>query len=192
MLNAWQIYSIYSTFQWHWISVSIFSQTQATKDSRNQKIMTEKCKCLSFTYISYIKAGWKIHNPQVCPCRSRAWAGPPKWLFKFELVFLDIKFKYLEFYKDEQEAVPNELVATGYESEDESEDDEDYWEPKMDEMFKYFYEMITNIDKLPGNNFKKGAELEIKKVIEMADKMKRDRDEKVVNEFYWFDNGPKS
>ena len=99
-----------------------------------------------------------------------------------EMLGKDIK--YLEFYKDEQEAVPNELVATGYESEDESEDDEDYWEPKMDEMFKYFYEMITNIDKLPGNNFKKGAELEMKKVIEMADKMMRDRDEKVVNEFY--------
>ena len=42
----------------------------------------------------------------------------------------------------------------------------------MDEMFKYFYEMITNIDKLPGNNFKKGAELEVKKMIEMADIMK--------------------
>ena len=55
--------------------------------------------------------------------------------------------------------------------------------PKMDELFKYFYEMITNIDKLPGNNFKKGAELEMKKVIEMADIMKRDRDEKIECEF---------
>ena len=65
---------------------------------------------------------------------------------------------YLEFYKDEQEAV--------------------------DEMFKYFYEMITNIEKLPGKNFKKGAELEIKKVIEMAYKMKRGRNEEIENAFY--------
>ena len=91
--------------------------------------------------------------------------------------------KYLEHYKDEQEAVPNELIATGYESEDES-DDEDYWEPKMDEMFKYFYEMTTNIEKLPGNNFRKGAEMEMKKMIEMADIMKIDRNEKVECEFY--------
>ena len=87
--------------------------------------------------------------------------------------------KYLEYYKDEQEAVPNESVATGCESEDESEDDEDCWKPKMDEMFEYFYEMITNIEKLPGNNFKKGAELEMKKVIEMADQMKIDRNDLV-------------
>ena len=39
----------------------------------------------------------------------------------------------------------------------------------------FFYEMITNIERLPGNNFKKGAELEIKKVIEIADQMKISR-----------------
>ena len=90
--------------------------------------------------------------------------------------------RYMEHYKNEQEYVPNESVATGYESDDDSED-EDYWEPKMDEMFNYFYEMVKNIEKLPGNNFKKGADLEMKKVIEMADKMKRDRNELVENEF---------
>ena len=49
--------------------------------------------------------------------------------------------RYLEYYKDEQEAVSsceNESVATGYESDDDSEDDNDYWKPKMDEMFKFF------------------------------------------------------
>ena len=46
--------------------------------------------------------------------------------------------------------------------------------------------------KLTGKNFKKGAELELKKVIEMADKMKRDRNEQIENVFCWFDNGPKS
>ena len=41
--------------------------------------------------------------------------------------------RYLEYYKDEQEAVSsceNESVATGYESDDDSEDDNDYWKPK--------------------------------------------------------------
>ena len=90
--------------------------------------------------------------------------------------------RYLEHYKNEQEYVPNESVATGYESDDDSED-EDHWKPKMDEMFNYFYEMVKNIEKLPGNNFKKGAELEMKKVIEIADKMKIDRNEKIECEF---------
>ena len=90
--------------------------------------------------------------------------------------------KYLEHYKDEQEAVPNELIATGYESEDES-DDEDYWEPKMDEMFKYFYEMTTNIEKLPGNNFRKGAEIEMKKMIEIASEMRENRDSEISLKF---------
>ena len=46
-------------------------------------------------------------------------------------------------------------------------------------MFNYFYEMVKNIEKLPGNNFKKGADLEMKKVIEMADQMKIDRNDLV-------------
>ena len=44
--------------------------------------------------------------------------------------------------------------------------------------------MIANIEKLPGNNFKKGAELEIKKVIEIADQMKIDRDDEISLKFY--------
>ena len=51
--------------------------------------------------------------------------------------------RYVEYYKDEQEAVSscdNDSVATGY-SDDDS-DDDDYWKPKMDEMFKLFYEMM--------------------------------------------------
>ena len=95
--------------------------------------------------------------------------------------------RYLEYYKDEQEAVSsceNQSVATGYESEDDSEDDDDYWRPKMDEMFKFFNEMMTNIEKLPGNNFKKGAELEMKKVIDIADQMKIDREDEISLKFY--------
>jgi len=48
--------------------------------------------------------------------------------------------RYLEYYKDEQEAVSsceNESVATGYESEDDSEDDDDYSKPKMDECSSF-------------------------------------------------------
>ena len=62
--------------------------------------------------------------------------------------------RYMAYYRDEQEAVAsseNESVATGY-SDDDS-DDDDYWKPKMDEMFKLFYEMMKNIQSLPGNNF---------------------------------------
>ena len=66
----------------------------------------------------------------------------------------------------------------------ESSDDIDKWKPKMDDMFKFFYQMITNIEGLPGNNFKKGAELEIKKVIEIADQMKIDRDDEISLKFY--------
>ena len=47
-----------------------------------------------------------------------------------------------------------------------------------------FYEMIKNIERLPGNIFKKGAEIEIKKVIEIADQMKIDRDNEISLKFY--------
>ena len=53
-----------------------------------------------------------------------------------------------------------------------------------EEMFMFFYEMITNIERLSGNNFKKGAELEIKKVIEIADQMKMDRDDEISLKLY--------
>ena len=92
--------------------------------------------------------------------------------------------RYMEYYRDEQEAVAsseNESVATGY-SDDDS-DDDDYWKPKMDEMFKLFYEMMKNIESLPGNNFKKGAELEIQKMKEIAEQMERDRDDEICLKF---------
>ena len=47
-----------------------------------------------------------------------------------------------------------------------------------------FYEMIKNIERLPGNIFKKVAEIEIKKVIEIADQMKIDRDNEISLKFY--------
>ena len=92
--------------------------------------------------------------------------------------------RYVEYYKDEQEAVSscdNDSVATGY-SDDDS-DDDDYWKPKMDEMFKLFYEMMKNIENLPGNNFKKGAELEMQKMKEIAEQMERERDDEICLKF---------
>jgi len=51
-------------------------------------------------------------------------------------------------------------------------------------MFKFFNEMMTNIERLPGNNFKEGAELEMKKVIDIADQMKIDRDDEISLKLY--------
>jgi len=44
--------------------------------------------------------------------------------------------------------------------------------------------MMTNIERLPGNNFKEGAELEMKKVIYIADQMKIDRDDEISLKLY--------
>ena len=61
-------------------------------------------------------------------------------------------------------------------------EDED-WYPKMDDMFKFFDEMMTNIEKLPGNNFKKGAELEIVKMMEIAENMEANRRNEILAKF---------
>ena len=53
----------------------------------------------------------------------------------------------------------------------------------MDEMFKLFYEMMKNIKSFLRNNFKKGAELEIQKIIEIAEQMERERDDEICLKF---------
>ena len=50
-------------------------------------------------------------------------------------------------------------------------------------MFKFFDEMMTNIEKLPGNNFKKGAELEIVKMMEIAENMEANRRNEILAKF---------
>ena len=50
-------------------------------------------------------------------------------------------------------------------------------------MFKFFDEMLMNIEKLPGNNFKKGAELEIVKMIGIAENMKENRSTELFVKF---------
>ena len=62
-------------------------------------------------------------------------------------------------------------------------DYDDDWKPKMDEMYKFFYDMFKNIESLPGNSFKKGAQLEMKKMIEIASEMKKDRDSEISLKF---------
>jgi len=85
---------------------------------------------------------------------------------------LEKDIRYLEYYKDEQEAVFRCMDENG----DSYSDDDEDWKPKMNEMYEFLYNMIDNIESLPGNNFKKGAEIEMKKMIEIATEMRKDRD----------------
>ena len=46
----------------------------------------------------------------------------------------------------------------------------------MEEMFEQFKVMIENIDKIPKNNFKRSAEIELTKMIETTHWKKNDRE----------------
>ena len=92
---------------------------------------------------------------------------------------LEKDIRYLEYYKDEQEAIFRCIDEHG----DSYSDDDEEWKPKMNEMFEFFYSMINNIESLPGNNFKKGAEIEMKKMIEIATEMRKDRDTEIDVKF---------
>ena len=92
---------------------------------------------------------------------------------------LEKDIRYLEYYKDEQEIVISAIDESGNSYIDEDDD----WYPKMDEMFRFFDEMMKNIEKLPGNNFKKGAELEIVKMKCMAEEMKENRSSEIFRKF---------
>ena len=85
---------------------------------------------------------------------------------------LEKDIRYMEYYKDEQETVFRCMDENG----DSYSDDDEDWKPKMNEMYEFLYNMIDNIESLPGNNFKKGAEIEMKKMIEIATEMRKDRD----------------
>ena len=50
-------------------------------------------------------------------------------------------------------------------------------------MYEFLYKMVKNIESLPRNNFKKGAEIEIKKMIEIAAEMRKDRDTEINVKF---------
>ena len=92
---------------------------------------------------------------------------------------LEKDIRYLEYYKDEQEAVFRCIDENG----DSYSDDDEDWKPKMDEMYEFLYKMVKNIESLPRNNFKKGAEIEIKKMIEIAKEMRNDRDTEIDVKF---------
>ena len=89
---------------------------------------------------------------------------------------LEKDIRYLEYYKDEQEAVFRCIDENG----DSYSDDDEDWKPKMDEMYEFLYKMVES---LPRNNFKKGAEIEIKKMIEIAAEMRNDRDTEIDVKF---------
>ena len=55
---------------------------------------------------------------------------------------------------------------------------------RMEEMFEQFRVLLENIEKLPGNNFKRSAEIELTKMIQTSEWKKDDRE--------WFlNNNPK-
>ena len=92
---------------------------------------------------------------------------------------LEKDVRYVEYYKNEQEIVMTTLDESGNSY---VIDDED-WYPKMNDMFRFFDEMMKDIEKLPGNNFKKGAELEIVKMKEIAESMKENRRNEILAKF---------
>ena len=92
---------------------------------------------------------------------------------------LEKDIRYLEYYKDEQETVWRCSDENG----DSYSDDDEDWKPKMDEMYQFFYDMIKNIESLPRNNFKKSAEIEMKKMIEIASEMRENRDSEISLKF---------
>ena len=87
---------------------------------------------------------------------------------------LEKDIRYIEEYKNENERQFNESMTLS-EIEEEREDPPD---PNMEEMFEQFRVMIENIEKIPKNNFKRSAEIELTKVIQTTEWKKNDR--------YWF------
>ena len=83
--------------------------------------------------------------------------------------------RYSEYYRNEQEIVLS--------CDNESSNDDDNWIPKMDDKFKFFYQMMKNIESLPGNDFKKGAQLELEKMNDIAFEMKENREDELGMKF---------
>ena len=80
--------------------------------------------------------------------------------------------RYIEEYKDENERQFNESMTLS-EIEDERENPPD---PNMEEMFEQFRLMLEYIEKVPKNNFKKSAEIELAKMIQTTEWKKNDKE----------------
>ena len=80
--------------------------------------------------------------------------------------------RYIEEYKDENERQFNESMTLS-EIEEERENPPD---PNMEEMFEQFRLMLEYIEKVPKNNFKKSAEIELTKMIQTTEWKKNDRE----------------
>ena len=80
--------------------------------------------------------------------------------------------RYIEEYKNENERQFNESMTLS-EIEEERENPPD---PNMEEMFEQFRVMLENVEKLPRNNFKKTADIELTKMIQTSEGKKFDRE----------------
>ena len=68
--------------------------------------------------------------------------------------------RYIEEYKNENERQFNESMT----------------DPNMEEMFEQFRVMLENVEKIPRNNFKKTADIELTKMIQTSEGKKFDRE----------------
>ena len=80
--------------------------------------------------------------------------------------------RYNEEYKYENERKFNDSMTLS-EIEEEKENPPD---PNMAEMFEEFRIMLENVEKLPKNNFKRNAEIELTKMIKTTEWKKYDRE----------------
>ena len=80
--------------------------------------------------------------------------------------------RYIEEYKNENERQFNESMTLS-EIEEERENPPD---PNMEEMFEQFRVMLENVEKIPRNNFKKTADIELTKMIQTSEGKKFDRE----------------
>ena len=93
-----------------------------------------------------------------------------EWKEMMKMVEKDIR--YIEEYKNENERQFNESMTLS-EIEEERENPPD---PNMEEMFEQFRVMLENVEKIPRNNFKKTADIELTKMIQTSEGKKFDRE----------------
>ena len=85
---------------------------------------------------------------------------------------LEKDIRYIEEYKNENERQFNDSMTLS-EIEEERENPPD---PNMEEMFEQFRLMLENVEKLPRDNFKKTADIELTKMIQTSEGKKFDRE----------------
>ena len=89
---------------------------------------------------------------------------------------IETDIRYIEEYKNENEREFNPAFNESMTLSEIEEERENPPDPNMEEMFKQFGEMLKNVEKLPRNNFKRSAEIELTKMIETTEWKKDDRE----------------